>query len=614
MKEPGAKVHLSFDPKAIQASADMVEDLEDFKPKFEHSNLDQMQSNLKKSVSTNLSSMNAKYPNARELSESFSTKLKEMKWIAISLGVNLGLLILVFKMSSGIEIPFPKSTIETFGSIVVEVLLLLANVITFKALDNASAALFGSLFAAKHGYSLAAGGFQQALPVFKFSFCSQLSLNSTCRKFLTRISGIWVLLEFLKLLTVLSATSVQKGYVRGYDGSVDCIEYLQKNAPVDRQWPNVRSSGGYAELVFGSSLGVLRSEVATTNVTLGVFSPQIIGAVNNGDTIAGNGFVTTIQTTCGCTTSYDAVGLQSVYSGVSTADANYLLTSALTLPKTGLISRITSQGDTINITSIISNSVLCGGTGTAFAPVCSTQFSNHVHGSILISYMTDGTTASIAANSVNILSNGIAANMTWVKSALVAIFEGENSILPLPPTIPGTVNPLLWWTTPNLLASDPAALEAGMETLYAILLRAGMQRTFATKGTTCPKNVINPSGSVLTMPAYGVNIAVFILSYHFLVSLLSILCYIPWLRSKNPIGPAVRALHDHVYFTTLLNSSATNFYISELCNAPTHELWQALDITIRIGESIQTTGEDVGHICLEKPKLAASLTNGKKYY
>jgi hypothetical protein len=52
----------------------------------------------------------------------------------------------------------------------------------------------------------------------------------------------------------------------------------------------------------------------------------------------------------------------------------------------------------------------------------------------------------------------------------------------------------------------------------------------------------------------------------------------------------------------------------ELCNAQTHMIWQALDVIVRIGESIQTVSEEVGHVAMDKPKLVRNLVNGKKYY
>jgi len=76
----------------------------------------------------------------------------------------------------------------------------------------------------------------------------------------------------------------------------------------------------------------------------------------------------------------------------------------------------------------------------------------------------------------------------------------------------------------------------------------------------------------------------------------------------------VRAIKDSIFFTTLLCSTTIDNGFHELCNSPTHELWQALDVNVRIGETIQTMSEDVGHVTMDKPKLVTGLKNGKRYY
>lgn len=46
--------------------------------------------------------------------------------------------------------------------------------------------------------------------------------------------------------------------------------------------------------------------------------------------------------------------------------------------------------------------------------------------------------------------NGVA-NITWLYSGLNSVLGGLDSSQQLPPTIPGLVNPLLWWTTSGYL-------------------------------------------------------------------------------------------------------------------------------------------------------------------
>jgi hypothetical protein len=142
-------------------------------------------------------------------------------------------------MAKGLEVNIPVTIVATIGTVFVEILLLIANVITFKALDSGSAAFFGHRLASPHGYSLAVCGFQHASAVFKSSFCSDLSLNSSCRKLLGRIAIIWFILEGLKLVTPIGAIGLQKEPLRFDSGTISCVEYQEKNNPVDRRWPTL---------------------------------------------------------------------------------------------------------------------------------------------------------------------------------------------------------------------------------------------------------------------------------------------------------------------------------------------------------------------------------------
>lgn len=160
---------------------------------------------------------------------------------------------------------------------------------------------------------------------------------------------------------------------------------------------------------------------------------------------------------------------------------------------------------------------------------------------------------------------------------------------------------------------DPTLLEAGLETTFAILLRAGAQRTFATAGQFCVHNVEETGVSILNLADYGVKTALVFSVLQLAISIFAGLCYLPWFLTEAPIGPAIRLITDSVYFTTLVHSST--LYNSEtLCNAQPYVIWQALDIVVRIGETFRSRDEEiVGHITMDRPKFIAALTNGRKY-
>ena len=372
---------------------------------------------------------------------------------------------------------------------------------------------------------------------------------------------------------------------------------------------------GFAELAFGTALGIPRSEFPV-NETLAIMTPQIVGSAKDGDTIAGKGFTTKILASCECSTGMTSADVMKLAPHIDNTTATDLLTEFSKFKIAGMVNHIdASKADTeILITTILSKSNLCGGTEELFLPVCVTKMWEHTNAEVLVSYMTDGTPASIAVKKASIRKMLQPANQTWAAAAMLNILEKPISANALPSTIAGTLNPLLWWATPNFLTFDPSLVSAGMETMFAMILRAGIQRSYTTTGNTCIMNVPVEGETYVTMDAYSVITGVLILSFHLVITLASILCFIPWLSKHEPIGPAVRLLSEKAYFTTILNSAKISTGLHELCNAQTHQIWQNLDLLVRIGESIQTVSEEVGHVSMDRPKLIRSLVNGKRYY
>lgn len=184
----------------------------------------------KSQYSTN-TSINTKYPNARELSETFQTKIREMSWVFVSLIVNGLLIIFQINMSTGINIPVPISIIEVLGILLLEILFLLANIITIQALDDSFAAYFGSRIASKQGYSVAVCGFYQASSLGKSGFCSSLSLNSKCRKLLGRMSIMWTILELLKGIYTTLLISLTT-----FSLNTDCCNWIDIDHGPLRSW------------------------------------------------------------------------------------------------------------------------------------------------------------------------------------------------------------------------------------------------------------------------------------------------------------------------------------------------------------------------------------------
>ncbi|TPX30873.1 hypothetical protein SmJEL517_g05674 [Synchytrium microbalum] len=553
------------------------------------------------STSSSAGSFNAQYPNARELSETLLMKIQEMKWSLAALAANCFLLWLVSSLQNGLQVPLDVSTIGTVASVVCEVVLLIANVLTLMALNDGASAYFGYLLVSKRGFSYVICGFAQAPPFRKWGFANQLSLNSSCRGLLARISLLWMLAEMLKLMTPISATSLWGVSQRVDQGNIDCILFKEQNNPVDRLFPTVDSEAGFAESSFGSALGYVRSEVTTLNVTTFVMAPQIIGAVNDGDTIVGSGYTTDISTSCTCSPSISAAGFQA--AGVPSADAATVYADYMAITSSmGLASVVNYNATAVVIHSALLGSGLCGGINqTQFTLICETTMSNHSASTIRVSYMTDGTTASVAQRNVDVLSIDSTANMTWVQTAMYAIMGGKYSSINLLQTVPGTLNTLMWWTSTDLVAINPNYVEAGLETTFSLLLRAGTQRTYTTHGSSCIRNIQVGGQSILLMKSYGVISTVISLSLQLVFTVISILCFFPWLFSSTPIGPGVRLVKETIYSSTMLMNSPLGEGLQQCSNAQSHSIWQALDKTCRIGEAVTTLEELVGRLTLMKP-------------
>ena len=323
-----------------------------------------------------------------------------------------------------------------------------------------------------------------------------------------------------------------------------------------------------------------------------------------------------ISTDCVCSDSNFAADLE--YAGVP-ADRAQAFTDAsksATSNNMYLISTLTNYPSEMKITATTAmvNTPLCGGLNMTSMPVCTTTFANHSQAIVMMEYMTDGTTASIAQKDVRVRELTEAADLnTWAFGALSNILGSGVIKVALPSQIPAMMSPLLWWTTADLMAIDPALLGAGLETMYTILFRAGVQRSYSTAGQQCVREIVNPTLSKISMQDYGYKAALSALIIQLVFNAVSIAAFIPWIFCKSPAGPAIRAMNESIYFTTLLADSNLSDNLKGLCNAPTYAIWQALDVSVRIGESIMTQDDAVGHITMDKPKVVRPLVNARRY-
>ncbi|KAI9336381.1 hypothetical protein BDR26DRAFT_897118 [Obelidium mucronatum] len=553
----------------------------------------------------------------RELTETWSTIMKKSKFTVLSVILNGCLLGLLYSVRDGLVLNIQASLVNQFGGIILLLVLLICNIVTIWSLNDAGSCIFGFFLSRGQGFSFAVCGYLHVPPLAKMQFAQSLSLTSKYRKNLSRAAFVWIIVEMLKVLTPIGAISLTAEKYATFNDVSDCIYFAQdkKLKPIDRKWPNLDTESGVAEYVFGTSLGIMRSEVPGVNITTAMYPPSLISVVNNGDLIQGLGFTVDISSTCSCARNLSEMGL--VAAGVDRSHVNQVIQEYLNMNRApGITFGVVVHNDSIVISNVFSGyGTICGGIRST-PLVCSTTLWNHQKALLEVTFMTDGTTASIAPDKVNLVAHtGPADVKTWLSFAINSLLGGPVSSYLTPPTVPGSLAPLLWWTTPNLIAIDRAIVEAGLETTYAILFKGAIQRVYTAEGTQCPrKNIIASFESMVTILPSGYSTLVVLLAIQMIVSFLSMLTFGVWLLAPFPIGPAVRATQEPIYLITLLQSSCNvGIGLNDLCNAETYAIWQKLDVRCRIGESIATMEEDVGKIVMDKPSLVRKLKNGKKY-
>ncbi|KAI9351331.1 hypothetical protein BDR26DRAFT_797953 [Obelidium mucronatum] len=556
----------------------------------------------------------SKFPHAQEVSETFATRFLAMKFIFLASILNIGLILLAWKMQAPLELPLPPSAVHVTCGVIVELIALITNELTINSLDLGVAIFVSMLMTNKSGYGTSACGLLQMKPINRLTFAQSLSLNSPCRKALERISYVWILLEVTKLLSPIAATGVISGKVRSLADSVSCIVFDANFAKMtDRTYPTMESSGGVAEFLFGNALGCMRSERGDcpADGSQFVFGPQLQGAVGTGDTIVGNGYAMTVATKCKCT---ETNSKEVINAGVMTTTDQEALSRATKNPFIFLTSTIIATNTSILSYAILGHTQICGGYSKSVMPVCLTNISNFQDAVVSASFETDGTTASIA-----LTNSEIHHILPTKKIGSAAVLKALRTIWPLGKpqslvsNVPALVNALIYWTSPDLKAIDPTLFPSGIETLYSIILRGGFQRTFNSKGTSCTREISRKDVTSVYFNFQG-TIAVYIIGWiQLAASLFALVIGSVWFFSPVPLGPAIKVVTHPMYFISLLCESPFWINLQGTANAQNHVMWQNLDHITRIGESLDTLGEPIGRIKLERPRMVKNLVNGRIY-
>ena len=190
--------------------------------------------------------------------------------------------------------------------------------------------------------------------------------------------------------------------------------------------------------------------------------------------VVGRGLTINISTQCTCSEDESATSLEK--EGVSHAYSAAFSAAVTAAPTHNMFmsTLVTNylENSTFRVTTVLINSMLCGGLNSTGVPVCQTDFSDHKTAEVLMEYMTDGTTASIAPKYVEVRKiDGDADINAWAHTAMVHLLGAGVQTIALPSQTPAMISPLLWWATVDLMAIDPAMIEPGLETTFAILFR-----------------------------------------------------------------------------------------------------------------------------------------------
>jgi hypothetical protein len=551
----------------------------------------------------------------KPLVENISSKFLFFRSAVLAFFLNALLFVyaIVLVSPQGFLIKIPMIQLDEVAPVMLVTLMFVIHISTYHAFNDALSVYFAMLLTHPKGFPVSVTGLMQSSFLQKLFYSAQISVRSKAKRVLSRASLAY-LIHVCFLITPILAVLEMRTTVRETDGgTLSCIEYHQKGRQHDRGWPTFQLEMGVGEYVFGTSIGILRSQEDVPFTTF-IMPPQLTDTCNDGTTISGNGFIAHISTSCNCAGSPNATDL--MYSGIPAADAQTFqeLFSSLGFSK-GMVNGIYQDRDTMTIHSLIANSNVCGGGMSTPVPVCSTNITGLSHALIKMVYMTDGTPASIAAKHATILETRSLANMTWLFRGYEFAMGSRIAALEMPALFPSTVNSLLWWTTQSTLQISASLLEAGIETTVSLLNKAVIQRAFGTEGKLCPQTVVIPDERVARTTGDGLR---YILVFALAQTVAHLFCgviFLIWVFHKRPIVPAIRFVKERSYFAIFSSGLAFNSCLSDLtATFEEGHFWPKFEMTMRVGESIHTLDDpDYGTIVIDRPKMVGDLSFTKLY-
>ncbi|KAJ3269970.1 hypothetical protein HDV01_000776 [Terramyces sp. JEL0728] len=551
----------------------------------------------------------------RFLHENFGEKLKFTNIVYVNIVFQLLLGYMLYSLYTGFLFPISSQYAELLAVIVLFMLFVFAVWLTKLALTRVSAVSFAILLTSKSGFSLSSCVFLQLATYEKYQFTKSLSLNSISRRTLEKVSLVFVLLDGLNLLSLLTAFGVFSEELRSTTSDIKCVTFVEEGALTDKGFPTLNYAMGAAGYSFSAAIGDFRADYVESfndpnNYSLFLMPPIILDTVSDHQQVIGDGFSVKIYSECMCVKD-DDYGKFQLFTELQQVDFNQLINGyRASIPNYGLSSITLLNQNSIEVVSVFSGPTFCGGIAINNLPICKTKIHDYHHAQVMVTVKTDGTPSSISVTASNLISQSDTGDLSWLYFAMTRILN--NSTLALPRQSNGLINPLLKWTTEDLQFVSTTLVGQGMEVLFAYILKAGIQRTYKPRGGLCTSFEISDKYATLyiAFPSFMIGLLQCVIII--IVSLLQGLACIKWYRGTSPIFPAIRLSQEKAYFSSMVNSSAVFENADDLCNAENFTIWQGLDKTVRLGEDLGTLDEPlVGNIIISKPKFVRPLINGR---
>jgi hypothetical protein len=296
------------------------------------------------------------------------------------------------------------------------------------------------LLSLKEGYSIAICGFIHSPILEKLRYSNRLSYRSTIKPFVNKLSLLYLGHVLNLILPIFASTAIAASSSRVLGSYLMCLQYTQDFRPIDRGVPTMYHEMGVAELV-DSTAFFSQAEDGVVTITS---SPQLTDVCQDGSTILGPGFVTNLTTECYCSTSATTAALSAVSfpSSLAATASGYVQTLGLS---PGWVNAVTQNANgSIQISTILTGTNVCGGVNSTSpsTPVCLTTIFSQEPAVVQVTYKTDGTPASIAAEIAQAMSIDAEnpADLDYLYTAIKNFFDGQDvQYNILPPHWPGTL-------------------------------------------------------------------------------------------------------------------------------------------------------------------------------